>query len=147
MRSALEIFDLTTGRSRLVLESERLIEAPNWAPDGGSLLVNGAGRLYRIPLDRPDLVPVESGFAIACNNDHGFSPDGRWIAISDESEAGSSCIYLVPAEGARRAERPSGIRPGGMAGHPTAARSLIAPSGAGRSTSTRFRSAAARSGG
>lgn len=101
MRSALEIFDLATGRSRLVLETEWLIEAPNWAPDGGSLLVNGEGRLYRVPLDRLELVPVESGFAIACNNDHGFSPDGCWIAISDESEAGGSCIYLVPAEGGK----------------------------------------------
>jgi Tol biopolymer transport system component len=42
--------------------------------------------------------PVETGFATACNNDHGFSPDGTRIAISHETESGSA-IYLMPAGG------------------------------------------------
>jgi Tol biopolymer transport system component len=98
MRSSLEIFRLATGRAEVVLRSEALIEAPNWDPGGGSLLVNGNGRLWRVPLDAPELVPVDTGFADRCNNDHGFSPDGSRIAISHHAPEGSA-IYLMPAAG------------------------------------------------
>jgi hypothetical protein len=98
MRSSLEIGSLAGGRSSVVLATDALIEAPNWHPDGASLLVNGGGRLFRVPLDAPALVPVETGFADRCNNDHGFSPDGRRIAISHHAGDGSA-IYTLPAEG------------------------------------------------
>lgn len=99
MRSSLEIYRLATGRSEVVLRTEALIEAPNWDPGGGSLLVNGDGRLYRVPLDgTPALVPVDTGFANRCNNDHGISPDGGSIAISHHTEAGST-IFTLPAAG------------------------------------------------
>ena len=42
------------GAVTAVLATERLIEAPNWHPEGW-LLVNGEGRLWRVPLDRPAL--------------------------------------------------------------------------------------------
>ena len=77
---------------------DRLIEAPNWDPDGASLLVNGSGRLFRVPLDAPALVPVETGHADRCNNDHGISPDGKQIVISHHTGEGSS-IYILPAGG------------------------------------------------
>lgn len=98
-RSSLEICEVATGRTRVVLRTEALIEAPNWDPDGASLLVNGDGRLFRVALDGPgELAPVETGFADACNNDHGISPDGQRIAISHETEQGST-IYTLPAGG------------------------------------------------
>ena len=35
-----------------------------------------------------------------CNNDHGLSPDGKWLAISDQSEDdGRSVIFVLPAVG------------------------------------------------
>jgi len=99
VRSSLEIYRLATGRSDVVLATDDLIEAPNWDPGGGSLLVNGGGRLFRVPLDRtPELVPVPTGFADACNNDHGFSPDGTRIALSHRTDAGST-VFTVPASG------------------------------------------------
>ena len=98
MRSSLEIYDLAAGRSRVVLQSDDLIEAPNWNPLGGSLLVNCGGRLFRVPLDAPRLVAVDAGFAVRCNNDHGFSPDGRRIAFSSHRERGAE-IFAIPAEG------------------------------------------------
>ncbi|PZQ95496.1 MAG: hypothetical protein DI533_19520 [Cereibacter sphaeroides] len=97
MRSFLEIYDLATGRSRTVLATERLIEAPNWHPDGW-LLVNGDGRLWRVPLDKPELLPLESGEALRCNNDHGFSPDGKSIFLSSHTDRGSE-IYVMPSGG------------------------------------------------
>ena len=98
MRCRLAIHDLATGGAETVLVSDRLIEAPNWHPDG-YLIVNCDGRLWRVPLDRPDLRPIDTGHATACNNDHGLSPDGRTLAISDRSRTDGSCIYTVPVGG------------------------------------------------
>ena len=99
MKSSLEIHDLTTGESRVVLRTDQLIEAPNWSPDGAFLVVNGVGRLFRVDLDAPELIKIDTGFAAACNNDHGISPDGRRVVISDTTETGSSCIYTLPITG------------------------------------------------
>ena len=63
MRSFLEVYDLASGKTRLVLATDRRIEAPNWHPDGW-LLVNGDGRLFRVPLDAPDLHPLDTGHAL-----------------------------------------------------------------------------------
>ena len=98
MRSSLEIWDMARGQSRVVLQSDDVIEAPNWDPSGGSLLVNGGGRLYRVPLNAPKLMLVDTGFADRCNNDHGISPDGSMIALSHHRERGAE-MFLVPAGG------------------------------------------------
>ncbi|MDG3578533.1 hypothetical protein P7F60_19250 [Rhizobium sp. YJ-22] len=99
MRSSVEIYDIATGRNRVVWQTASLMEAPNFAPDGRHLLINGEGRLYRLPLDGGAPVPVDTGFAERCNNDHGVSPDGRWLAITDKTEFGKSAIYILPIEG------------------------------------------------
>jgi Tol biopolymer transport system component len=75
-------------------------EAPNWNRDGSSLLFNQDGKLYRLALDGSEPVLVPTAPEDHCNNDHGFSPDGQWIAISDQSEANHlSSIYVVPSAG------------------------------------------------
>lgn len=100
MASYVEIFDLQKQASTLVLETDNLVEAPNWSPDGRMLVVNSEGRLFRVPLGgEPSLIEIDTGFAKACNNDHGISPDGRHLVISDKSEEGHSCIYLLPLGG------------------------------------------------
>src|SRR3989338_4974876 len=99
MRSSLEIYDLAIGSARVVLQTDLLIEAPNWDPDGQSLLVNGDGRLFRVALDAPRMAVVESGRAVQCNNDHGISPDGRQIVLSSHHGGGGSEIFLMPAAG------------------------------------------------
>jgi hypothetical protein len=53
MRSIIETYEVATGRVREVLAVDGRIEAPNWAPSGDWLLVNGDGRLFRVPLDKP----------------------------------------------------------------------------------------------
>jgi len=57
MRSSLEIYDLASGTARVVLQSDRHIEAPNRDPSSTSLLVNAQGRLFRVPLDTPAFPP------------------------------------------------------------------------------------------
>ncbi len=100
MRSELCIFTLETNETAVVLTTDRLIEAPNWSNDGRALIVNGDGLLYRMTLDRKaELTQIDTGFAVACNNDHGLSPDGREIVISDGTENGQSCIYILPVGG------------------------------------------------
>jgi Tol biopolymer transport system component len=98
MRSFLEIWRMAEARAEEVLAVDRLIEAPNWDPDGRTLLVNGDGHLFRVPLEAPELIPVETGIADRCNNDHGISPDGRTIVISHNTPEGSA-VYTLPAGG------------------------------------------------
>jgi Tol biopolymer transport system component len=100
MRSSVEIYNIVTRQSRVVWQTDRLVEAPNFSPDGRYLLVNDDGLLYRISLDgAPDVRLLDTAFATCCNNDHGISPDGSMIALCDKVQFGKSCIYLVPAEG------------------------------------------------
>lgn len=99
MRSALCIHDLATGKETVVLETERLIEAPNFTDGDRTLIVNGDGLLFRVPLDAPALHRIDTGFATRLNNDHGVSPDGRTIVLSNHTVVGQSCIYLIPATG------------------------------------------------
>lgn len=99
MRSALCIYEIATGTVEEVLATPRLIEAPNWTPDGVALIVNGDGRMFRVPLEAPDLVPIDTSHAINCNNDHGVSPDGERLVISDSTDTGQSCIWVLPIAG------------------------------------------------
>jgi Tol biopolymer transport system component len=100
MRSSVEIFNIRTRSMRVIWQTDLLVEAPNWAPDGGHLLFNRDGLIYRLPLSgAQEPVPVDTGFAQRCNNDHGISPDGAWIAISDKCEFGKSAIYILPSAG------------------------------------------------
>ena len=99
MRSIIETYEVATGRVREVLAVEGRIEAPNWAPSGDWLLVNGDGRLYRVPLAKPALKPVDTGTAVKCNNDHGISPDGATIILSSHHEGEGSQVYVMPVTG------------------------------------------------
>lgn len=99
MRSIIETYEVATGRVTEVLAVEGRIEAPNWAPSGDWLLVNGEGLLYRVPLASPALVAMDTGAAVKCNNDHGISPDGQTIIISSHHEGAGSQVYLMPVTG------------------------------------------------
>jgi len=92
-------YALGSGKVTTVLGCAEIYEAPNWSRDGAHLLVNGGGRLFRLPLDRPRLEPVDTGALTQLNNDHGLSPDGRMLAISDKTEHGQSAVYVLPAAG------------------------------------------------
>ncbi|MDI6400999.1 hypothetical protein QLX67_03260 [Balneolaceae bacterium ANBcel3] len=101
--SILEIFDLESERRTIVHEKAVRFEAPNWTPDGSALIYNQEGLLYRIPVDGGKPAVVSTGFADRNNNDHGISPDGKWIAIShhdaEKPEGSNSTIYIVPIDG------------------------------------------------
>jgi Tol biopolymer transport system component len=98
LESTLEVFSLATRSRRVIHRAERHFEAPNWSRDGGTLLVNSDGLLYSIPVEGGVLDLVDTELAKRCNNDHGYSPCGLYIAISDET-VGPSQIYVLPAVG------------------------------------------------
>ena len=85
-----------TGAPRLIHETQDLIEAPNWTPDGNWLIYNGDGRLWRISPDGSDgpqrinTAPVEN-----LNNDHVIAPDGKSLYLS----ANDGHLYKVAITG------------------------------------------------
>ena len=98
--STLETQTLASTDRRVIYVTPTRIEAPNWSRDGEALYFNSGGRIYRFPVkgSAPEL--VDTGFATRCNNDHGLSPDGTLLAISDQSQgSGKSLIYVLPVTG------------------------------------------------
>jgi TolB protein len=98
--STLETISIeSTDRRVTYVEAERF-EAPNWARDGSYLLFNRKGYLEKIAPEGGTPQQVDTGFADRCNNDHGISPDGKWLAISDNSQGDhNSLIYVLPIMG------------------------------------------------
>jgi TolB protein len=98
--STLEIITLASTDRRVVYVAPERFEAPNWMPDGKNLLFNRNGRIEKIPPTGGTPQLIDTGFAIRCNNDHGISPDGTLLAISDQSqEQHRSLVYIVPIGG------------------------------------------------
>lgn len=96
----LETVPITSRDRRAVWVTTNHIEAPNWSRDGASLLFNSRGRIYRVPATGGDPQILDTGFATRCNNDHGISPDGATLVISDQSQGDrKSRIYTVPVSG------------------------------------------------
>ncbi len=92
--SLVSVYSLETGAARVVYRAERTrFEAPNWSPDGRYLLLNSRGGLWKLDLERGSPELVDTGPVTRVNNDHGISPDGRWIVIS------AGRIYILPAAG------------------------------------------------
>jgi Tol biopolymer transport system component len=83
----------------VIYHTAGLIEAPNWTSDGRMLLFNRAGRLYRLPAEGGEPERIDTGSADHCNNDHGLSPDGRWLAVSHHGKDRQSRIFVLPAAG------------------------------------------------
>lgn len=101
MRSSVEIWDLDSATSQVVLTSDRHIEAPNFLPDGSGLIVNCDSGLYRVDLAEPELIRLRTHVHTQINNDHAPDPAGEVIAFCDKSQTGKSCIYLVPVNGGK----------------------------------------------
>ena len=97
--STLETVPISSKDRRVVFWTTNLIEAPNWSRDGAALFFNSKGRMYRITLTNGEPQAIDSGFATRCNNDHGLSPDGKTLVISDQSQERRSIIYTMPVVG------------------------------------------------
>ncbi len=103
--SELEILDVESGKREIIYRSPDIFEAPNWTLDGGALILNSGGLLYRFDLTSREPMLINTGSVTENNNDHVISFDGTMLAISsrgsaigNEEEKGS-VIYTVPIEG------------------------------------------------
>jgi TolB protein len=92
--SVIHIMDTKDMSTRDLYKTKLHFEAPNWSPDGKYLLMNGQGKLWKLPVEGGgEPVAVESGAVAGINNDHGISRDGKWIAISARQ------VYILPSSG------------------------------------------------
>jgi hypothetical protein len=98
--SSLETVPIASTDRRVVYATAGHFEAPNWTADGASFFFNSEGRILRLPVEGGTPQTIDTGTATRCNNDHGLSPDQKWMAISDQSQADHlSSIYIVPIGG------------------------------------------------
>ncbi len=96
--STLETAEIDSSNRHVIYSSVGRFEAPNWTRDG-YFLFNRNGRIERMPVGVGAPTSIDTGFAIHCNNDHGPSPDGSQLAISDQSRGDESQVYIVPIQG------------------------------------------------
>jgi hypothetical protein len=98
--STLETINVASTDRRVVYSIPGHFEAPNWTRDGAAFIFNEGGRIQRLPVAGGKPQTIDTGFAVRCNNDHGISPDGKTLAISDQSQGDQqSIIYLLPITG------------------------------------------------
>ncbi len=99
LRSKLSIYNLATKAVRVVYTADGVFEAPNWSPDGNSLLFNQGGHLFTIPANGGQTAEIDLKGLARCNNDKGFSPDGKQVAFSSSGRANGSQVFTVPSSG------------------------------------------------
>lgn len=96
------VYDLAKMSATVLYTADKVIEAPNWSPDGKKLLINTGGDLYTLATadsSQAQLEKIDLGEITRCNNDKGFSPDGKTIAFSARGNAAGSQIYTVDVGG------------------------------------------------
>lgn len=99
--SMLEIMTVDSTDRRAIYVAEGRFEAPNWMPDGKSLIFNRNGRIEKIAVTGGTPETIDTEFAVRCNNDHGISPDGKELVVSDQTQNANhqSQVYIMPIGG------------------------------------------------
>ena len=122
--STLETVAANSTDRQVVYYAAGRFEAPNWTRDGKYFLFNRNGHLEKVPVESylaisrvgitkkimvlrvPEL--MNTGSLNRLNNDHGISPDGAQLAISDNTQetktedgksAHDSLVYVLPITG------------------------------------------------
>ncbi len=101
--SNLEILEVASGKRRVIYRVPYSIQAPNWTPDGKSLIYNDyKGIMYNYDLATNKPAIINTGSVVHNNNDHVLSFDGKMMALSNnEKERGGSVIYTVSVQGGK----------------------------------------------
>jgi TolB protein len=99
--SNVELLDVKTGARRVVHHVDDSIQAPNWTPDGKSLLMNRNGRMYSFDLAARTVSDIDTGSMTRNNNDHALSFDGKMLGLSGGQP---SVVYTVPVGGGTPAQ-------------------------------------------
>jgi WD40 repeat protein len=100
LASNLEILDVATGNREVIYTSPKSLQAPNWTPDGKTLIYNSDGLMYTFDLAKREPKVLNTGEVKNNNNDHVLSFDGKMLGLSSGvRELGGSIIYTVPVSG------------------------------------------------
>ena len=99
--SALEVMDVNTGLRQVLASNTGSFQAPNWTPDGKTLIYNESGKLYNFDLASRTATVLNTGSAVKNNNDHVLTFDGTQIGISNQGTItnGQSAVYTLPVTG------------------------------------------------
>ena len=98
--SRIELLEIATGNREVVYTSPKSLQAPNWQPDGQSLVYNSDGLMYRFNFASRQAAVIPTGEVKNNNNDHVLSFDGKMLGLSSGVEKlGGSIVYTVPATG------------------------------------------------
>jgi TolB protein len=97
--STLETVPIASTDRRVAYVAQAHFEAPNWSRDGSYFLFNQGGAIYKLPVNGGEPARISTGPEVKCNNDHGISPDGSMLAVSDSTETGNSLVYTLPVGG------------------------------------------------
>jgi Tol biopolymer transport system component len=99
--SSIEIFDIASGKRKVLYSEPASLQAPNWMAGERSLLYNKNGLLYTIDLKTKKVAELNTGEVRSNNNDHVISFDGKMLGISGNSpdKKYSSVVYTVPISG------------------------------------------------
>ncbi len=103
----LEILNVHTGQLEIVHSSPEQFEAPNWLPDGKTLIVNvsgpgpNKGQLKTYNLVTKTVGPLDTGTIGRNNNDHVLTFDGKMLGVSIHTpeDGGRSVVYKLPSQG------------------------------------------------
>ena len=105
--SNIEIMDMATYNSRIVLRSPDSLQAPNWTRDGKALIYNTKGSMYRLDVGASKPSVIKTGIAVNNNNDHVLSWNGKLLGLSSHVKrpdgTNFSTIYTVPVAGSDKA--------------------------------------------
>jgi TolB protein len=98
--SILQTIAAASGRATVVLTEPGRLMAPNWSRDGKSLTFTRGGHIATIPVKGGTPQLLDIGNLIGCSGSHGFSPDGKWFALTcGSTELADHRVYVIPAEG------------------------------------------------
>ncbi len=98
--SRLEILDVNSGDREIIYTDPNSIQAPNWTPNGKTLIYNSEGLIYTFDLKKRQPKVLNTGDVKNNNNDHVLSFDGKMLGLSSGvQELGGSIIYTVSVKG------------------------------------------------
>jgi Tol biopolymer transport system component len=95
-QSELTVINADGSGRDVIFVADEVIEAPNWHPDGDTLVFNAGGEIWRINIDGSGLKKIPTGTITDLNNDHVLSPDGQTVYLSNQSDG---ALYAVGIAG------------------------------------------------
>src|SRR5580704_5282172 len=81
--------NVESGKIDTLLIAQGDFEAPNWHPEN-YLIMNYRGKMYKLDIATRALTVINTGSVDHLMDDHGISPDGKWLGLTDFDSTGNS---------------------------------------------------------